>query len=127
MAEQNVPGKSITLASLHEMFDYVREETDWDPEALMLWGYFFTDHEPKKLEKAGDILVKKGYRYVDISLMEKEDESEQDLWCLNVEKVEAHTPESLDKRNDEFYALADELGLVSYDGMDVGPAEDDEK
>jgi hypothetical protein len=43
------------------------------------------------------------------------------LWWLYVEKEEVHTPQSLDKRNDEFSLLADKLGLDSYDGMDVGP------
>jgi hypothetical protein len=34
-----------------------------------------------------------------------------------------HTAESLNKRNHEFYELADKFHLESYDGMDVGPTE----
>ena len=87
----------------------------------MLWGYFFTHQEPKLLEKARDELVSKGYRFVDIYLSDRENENDPDMYWLHVEKIEIHTPESLDKRNDEFYIFADRLGLDSYDGMDVGP------
>ena len=87
----------------------------------MLWGYFFTHHEPKKLNEAKVILVKKGYRFVDIYTDEKQDKNSSELWWLHVEKEEVHTPQSLDSRNDELYLIANKLGLDSYDGMDVGP------
>jgi hypothetical protein len=35
--------------------------------------------------------------------------------------VEVHNQVTLDRRNDEFYIFANEIGLDSYDGMDVGP------
>jgi hypothetical protein len=38
-----------------------------------------------------------------------------------MDEVRAHTPESLDKRNDEFYLFAAKHKLDAYDGMDVGP------
>jgi hypothetical protein len=41
---------------------------------------------------------------------------------LQVEKVETHTPASLDARNQEFYTLAGRNG-ISYNGMDVGPVQ----
>ncbi|MCP5259880.1 MAG: ribonuclease E inhibitor RraB [Burkholderiaceae bacterium] len=41
---------------------------------------------------------------------------------LHVEKIEHHTPESLNHRNREFYELANQFQLESYDGMDIGPA-----
>ena len=37
------------------------------------------------------------------------------------EKIEIHNSQSLNKTNDEFYILAHQNGLDSYDGMDVGP------
>ncbi len=84
----------------------------------MLWGYFFTNHDPSKLELAKEALVSKGYRFVSIHRSDKE--SESGLFWLHVEKIEQHTPASLDKRNDELYIFAHQIGLDTYDGMDVG-------
>ena len=117
----NIPNKSITREQLEEMFVNISEQSGWDMTKRMLWGYFFTHHEPKLLEEAKVSLVQKGYRGVDIYLSDKENETDPDMWWLHVEKEEVHTPQSLDKRNDEFYLFAHELGLDSYDGMDVGP------
>jgi hypothetical protein len=118
---KQVPGKLITIESLHGIFDNIKKETDWDTSDNMLWGYFFTHNEPQKLEKAKELLISKGYKFIDIYLSEKDDPSEPDMFWLHVEKVEIHSPESLDKRNDELYFFAHELGIDSYDGMDVGP------
>ena len=38
-------------------------------------------------------------------------------------KVDTHSVDSLDERNRLLYRFADEYGLDSYDGMDVGPIE----
>ena len=48
------------------------------------------------------------------------DENQPGFW-LHVEKVETHSPDSLDDRNQEFCRMADAYH-VNYDGMDVGPA-----
>ena len=45
------------------------------------------------------------------------------MYWLHVEKIETHTPMSLDGRNDELYKLAHEFGIDTYDGMDIGPVE----
>ncbi|GHB97049.1 ribonuclease E inhibitor RraB [Cerasicoccus arenae] len=121
--EKVIPNKVITLEKLEEMFERMKETPGWDLDAPLLWGYFFTNDEPQKLEKTKEILEKKGYRFVDIYISDKENESDPDQFWLHVEKVETHSPQSLDKRNDEFYLLAHELGLKSYDGMDVGLTE----
>lgn len=114
----------ITLENLEAMFQDVAENTDWNMKDPMLWGYFFTHHEPGLLETAKSELENKGYRFVGLFITEKEDENEPDLWWLHVEKEEVHTPMTLDRRNKEFYSLASKLGLQSYDGMDVGPIKD---
>ncbi|WP_330959357.1 ribonuclease E inhibitor RraB [Photobacterium sp. 53610] len=121
-ASDDLPDKRIQLGQLEAMFSDISEKTDWDISGDMLWGYYFTHHEPSGLERAKDALAAKGYRFVGIYLSEKEEPSEPDLFWLHVEKVETHTPESLHQRNHEFYRFASELGLDSYDGMDVGPA-----
>ena len=107
----------ITLETLEEMFANMRRDAPWDVDGDLLWGYFFTDPDPKKLEPVAGQLSKTGYRIV--KLCPTDDGSTH---FLHVERVETHSPRSLHARNLEFYALASEFGIESYDGMDVGPA-----
>ena len=44
------------------------------------------------------------------------------FFWLHVEKVETHSPESLNKRNGELDRFASAFPSVEYDGMDVGPS-----
>jgi Regulator of ribonuclease activity B len=108
----------ITLDLLQEMFADIKARNKWNLEGDLLWGYFFTDPDPKKLQPLADHLTKAGYNFVDIFLADDEE-----IYFLHVEKVEHHTPETLDRRNQDFYQLADQFNLESYDGMDVGPVE----
>jgi len=73
------------------------------------------------MRQAAEELIKQGYKYVDIYLSDKDDPNEPDIYWLHVEKVEIHSPKTLDKRNDELYIFANKYALDSYDGMDVGP------
>ena len=113
--------KTITLDMLQKMFQNIFEKTDWNMAGDMLWGYFFTNSEPTTLEKARDLLIAQGYRYVNIYQLDEEDPNAPRPWWLHVEKEETHTPASLDARNDELYLFAYEQSLDSYDGMDIGP------
>lgn len=107
----------IELGMLEEMFAGMRAKTPWNVDGPMLWGYFFTDPSQEKLEKAATHLTAQAFRFVGIH--ETDDGRTR---VLHLERVETHSPQTLFARNEEFYALADELGLQSYDGMDVGPA-----
>ena len=98
------------------MFQNIREKSKWNTDGDLLWGYFFTDPDPDKLKPVSDILGDDGYRFVDI--YETDNSS---TWFLHVERIETHTPASLFQRNSEFYRLAGEFCIESYDGMDVGP------
>lgn len=113
--------KVITKDELIQMFDGMAKKTNWDLSQPMLWGYFFTDVSRTKLERAAPLLDKQGYRVVNIYLADKQHPQDPDLWWLHVEKIEPHTPDSLDQRNKTLYRFAEEQGLASYDGMDVGP------
>ena len=115
------PEKKIDIEQLEEMFSNIQSTTDWDISGDMLWGYFFTNSDPAKLETVKELLVSEGYRFVDIHLADKNESNESDVFWLHVEKVETHSPKSLEERNDKFYILAHEFGLDSYDGMDIGP------
>jgi hypothetical protein len=116
-----IPNKIITLDKLEQMFESMKKTPEIDLKKPLLWGYFFTHSEPTMLEKTKLILIKKGYRSVDIYLSDKESPTDPNVYWLHVEKEEIHSAASLDKLNDEFYLLANKLGLKSYDGMDVGP------
>jgi hypothetical protein len=94
----------------------MQTEAGWDTEHDLLWGYFFTDPEPGKLRPLAAKLQEDGYRFVD--LYRTDDKS---TYFLHVERVETHSPLSLDRRNQELNAVAEKYGVESYDGMDVGP------
>ena len=106
----------ISLGQLESMFRNIRANTTWNVDGNLLWGYFFFDPNPEKLQRVADELKSSGYRVVGISPVPK-----RQSYRLHVEKVETHTPSSLNDRNNDFYALADKQQLASYDGMDVGP------
>ena len=110
----------ISRDILQNMFDDMRARAKWDIDGLCLWGYFFTDHNRERLEQAVPHLERMGYRFVDVFGSEDEDEDER-LLFLHVERREVHTVDSLVERNQELYQFAEEHGLETYDGMDVGP------
>lgn len=119
--ESSIPNKSIFIDQLREMFSSIAENTDWNINKPLLWGHFFTHSEPTKLESVIPKLENMGLSFVDLYESDKDDENEPDMFWLHMEEVRVHTPDSLDKKNDELYLFASEEGLDSYDGMDVGP------
>ena len=110
----------ITRDDLEEMFAHARERAKWNVDDVCLWGFFFTDHDRDKFSTAASALERMGYRVVGI-LEPTPHDDDQGLLFLHVEKEEFHTVASLDERNHELYQFAEEFGLESYDGMDVGP------
>jgi hypothetical protein len=105
----------IPLRQLQEMFGSMRQASGWNVDGPLLWGYFFTDSAPERLQKAADFLVAEGYRFVGIN------ENEPGLFVLHVERVETHSAETLFERNAKLSEVSDRFDLESYDGMDVGP------
>lgn len=103
----------ITLDSIKDTFRRM-EENGVNTQKELLWGYFFTNKTKEKLEKITDIFRKDGYQIIDIY------QDKNDLYWLNIEKVEVHSPESLYKRCKEFYQFAEKNNLESFDGYDVG-------
>lgn len=111
----------IARAELQAMFDNIAKDAGWDMTRPMLWGYFFTATEREPLERAAKMLEEQGYRFVEIFESDP-DEDDPELWWLHVSRVEAHSVDTLEQRNAALYRLAEELGLESYDGMDVCPS-----
>jgi hypothetical protein len=99
------------------MFSQMRAHAPWNADGPLLWGYYFTSRDKHRLEVASQDLAAEGYRIVDIAVRD-----DPNIWWLHVEKVEHHTVDSLNDRNQAFYAFAKAKGLDSYDGMDVGPS-----
>jgi hypothetical protein len=112
----HIKKSAMTLQQMEQMFANMRAQTKWDVDGEMLWGYFFTDPDTNKLERASQRLTASGYRLVKIYPTD-----DKSTCFLHVERIEKHTPQTLHARNGEFEKLANELGLESYDGMDVGP------
>src|SRR6187401_321991 len=52
--------KRITLEDIKRMFEDMRSNQGWNVDGDLLWGYFFTDPDPKKLEAAVEPLVQAG-------------------------------------------------------------------
>lgn len=116
IAQPKGNSRMITRQALEEMFGNMRAKTKWNIDGDLLWGYFFFDRRQEKLSLLGQELQKSGYRLV--NLYPSDDRS---TYVLHVEKIEHHTPQTLHARNQEFYRLAEQNGIDSYDGMDVGP------
>jgi hypothetical protein len=109
------PAERIQLRQLEAMFAQMRAKTPWNVDGPLLWGYFFFGANAEKIKTAAAELQTQGYRVVEVAEVPG-----RGLWRLHVERVEHHTPQTLDVRNSEFYAFATRHGLESYDGMDVG-------
>jgi regulator of RNase E activity RraB len=92
----------------------------WDPDADLLWGYFFVDSDLQKLDSIRIHLEQIGFTVVDIFELADENDIPSGEHMLHVERVETHGLSSLAKRNVKFTDLALEFGIRSYDGWDVG-------
>lgn len=107
----------IQLVQLEAMFAQMRANAPWDADGPLLWGYFFVDASRDRLERAASELGTSGYRVVGITTVDGAAK-----YRLHVERVELHSPMTLNARNQTLYAFAERRGIASYDGMDVGPA-----
>ena len=107
----------IPLNQLEDMFDNMRDKTNWNVDGPMLWGYFFMDTDADKLKKAANHLVNEGYRLVDIHPAD-----DGEVKVLHMERIETHSAQTLFERNKYLYGIAEQFDLELYDGMDVGPA-----
>ena len=55
----------ITFEKVQEMYTNMHAN-GVDTDTKMLYGYFFTNVEPKQLEKVSEHLKKDGFEYVDM-------------------------------------------------------------
>ena len=118
-AEQD--GAHILRSQIEQMFDMIRARAQWNLDGPLRWGYFFTSADRSALERASNLLVKEGYKFVNIRQSERPDAQGDTLWWLRVERIEHHTVDSLDGRNQQLYQFAQTQGSIAYDGIEVGP------
>ena len=119
------------IEGIKQIFDEAKREDNWDTSEPMLYSYYFVDKDADKLDSLGIALEEKDFDFIGVYELgdEKTDESTGE-YLLHIDKVEAHTPESLAQRNVEFQRLADEYEIETYDGWEfgeVGGDEDDEE
>jgi len=105
--------KKISLGEIQEMYGSMLGN-GVDIDQKMLYGYFFTNTEPKLLEKVSEFLKKDEFDYVDIY------QDENGEYCLHVERIETHNAKSLFKLNKKLYAVAKKYRVTAYDGFDIG-------
>ncbi len=114
--EQTQWQQQIQRSQIDSMFAEMRAKAPFNVDGPLLWGYYFFDQDRTKLDRAARELAAQNYRVVGVEQMSEK------VFRLRVERVEIHTPASLYARNQYFYAMAERLGIDSYDGMDAGPA-----
>ena len=113
----------ITLQQLEEFFDATRQNYELGRYAFLIddegrWSYFFVDPDREKLLPVADHMEQLGYEFV--GTLDPDAEDETPVYFLRMDRVERHSPESLNSLNLQLYAIADQFGVQSYDGMDVG-------
>ncbi len=107
----------IEKKAIEQLFAKMRK-AGWNMEQELAWGYFFKDGHKARLQKLAEQLVLQGYEIIDIN------QSYPDkIFWLQVEKIEQHSIDSLDKRNQQFSQLTQQMHIHAYDGMDVSPVE----
>ncbi len=109
--------ETITLEQVRQFFAELRSDTQWNLDEALLWGYFFLSPDPDRLMAAGGALADLGYTIVGVF----DDSERPELHILQIERAEAHTPETLHARCAEFDAFAADYGLDSFDGIDAAP------
>lgn len=109
-----------SIEDIRALFAELKEQTDWNLDGPLTWGYYFTDTNRDRLKPLADHLAENGYRFVE--LYETEDNKR---FFLHMERTERLRPETLLNRNVRMEELTAEYGVETFDGIDVeGPPED---
>ncbi len=99
------------LQRLELTFELLKKQR-FNTDAELLWRYRFIDANEEKLQKLAKHIESLGYTIVKISKSEnKADLGESEL---EVEKVEKHSPITMNQRNEEFKGLANTFGIRKY-------------
>ena len=104
---------NCNIDNLYAVFESMLKE-GWDTGSAMKWGYLFYEESKGKLVELFNEIEDRGYT---LESIEKTDDGKE--WKLFMTKVEIHTPESLNSRNEAMNRLAEHFDVQEYDGWDV--------
>jgi tetratricopeptide (TPR) repeat protein len=85
-----------------------------DTRQPLLYGYFFYDKDTSHLKSLEFALLHDAYKLVRLDAVSDTE------YILHVEKVEVHTPQSLEVRERQLRSIATQYKVRLYDGWDVG-------
>lgn len=113
----------ITKEILEGFFDDTRKlcdrgEAQFNIDETCRWSFFFVDASQEKLQPVAHHLDALGYEIH--GFLEPSESDDNPVYFLRADRVERHTVDSLNRRNQELYAIASQFGVQEYDGMDVG-------
>jgi hypothetical protein len=113
----------ITLQQLEEFFEDTRQMFESGGCTFRIdeecrWSYFFVDADRDKLIPVADHMRHLGYEFV--GTLDPDPDDKNPIYFLRMDRVERHSPTSLNSLNRQLYDFADQFGVQSYDGMDVG-------
>lgn len=112
----------ITKETVQDFFKDLKEKGNFDASKKLTWGYFFLGSDIDDLRKVANLLEKQNYTFIDIFDADKINPNDVQEYYLHMQKDEHHDIQSLLKRNDELYSVAN-LYKIIYDGFDVGNLE----
>ena len=116
----------ITLAQLEEFFvetrrTYEAGRSNWKIDEECRWSYFFVDGDRAKLLRIVGHPALSDYEF--IGTLDPNPSDENPVFYLRLDRVETHSPASLDERHQLLYGIAAQFGVLDYDGFDVGALE----
>lgn len=116
----------ITLAQLEEFFAETRRtyesgRSNWKIDDECRWSYFFIDRDRAKLRVIADHLESSAYEF--IGTLDPDASADMPVFYLRMDRIETHSPASLDQRNQFLYGVAAQFEILNYDGFDVGAVE----
>lgn len=111
----------ITVEMMQAFFSDTRQKNmeagkDWSIDEVCRWSFFFVDEDGSALLPVARHMESLGYTVVGIT---EPDGEEDPFFYLQVDKLEQHTPESLQARVEALYAIAEQFEIADYDGMNV--------
>lgn len=92
----------ITLTQLEEFFEATRQTYEsgraaWRIDDECRWSYFFVETDREKLMPVATHLARLGYEF--IGTLDPEPDDENRVFYLRMDRIERHSPVSLDELN----------------------------
>lgn len=116
-AADGVSGQ-VPLARIEAIFTDLKAK-GVDVSGNLPWCYYFIGYDRAKLDGAAKLLVAQGYTVVGLQSQPNALPDGPRVWQLEVRRPERLTPNDLFARNDTLRALAEKIGSIYYDGVEL--------